>query len=266
MGSPKYRFTPSLLAKWTDFVDSEALYQEFYGNSDEPSVSLEEFEAKQEKELWDAINRVPQEPSEAASRGTLLNVIVDCKVQWERPDAKYKIRRISDERGRMTAIAGECDEFSFEYDADLCRMLFDYFKGCICQYRCEATIDTAFGDVILYGDADYIRRDKVFDLKTTKSYKYGKFEKGWQKDLYPYCLIESGDTKNIKGFEFTVVKWAGGTKTQPLISGEMFREYYTYDHCESAALLRQECERFIEWLEVNRDKITNKKIFGLSDE
>ena len=164
MSRPRYRFTPSLLSKWTDFVDSEALYQEFYGNSDEPSVSLEEFEAKQEAELWDAINRVPQEPSEAASRGTLLNVIVDCKVQWERPDAKYNIRRISDENGRMVAISGECDGFHFEYDAALCRMLFDYFKGCICQYRCEAEIDTCFGPVILYGDPDYIRRDKVFDL------------------------------------------------------------------------------------------------------
>jgi hypothetical protein len=42
----------------------------------------------------------------------------------------------------------------------------------------------------------------------------------------------------------------------------MYKEYYTYDHCESSALIRQECERFIEWLEVNKDKITDKKIFG----
>lgn len=255
MGSPKYRFTPSLLAKWTDFVDSEALYQEFYGNSDEPSVSLEEFEAKQEKELWDAINRVPQEPTEAASRGTLLNVIVDCKVQWEKPDAKYNIRRISDERGRMTAIAGECDGFSFEYDADLCRMLFDYFKGCICQYRCEATIDTAFGDVILYGDADYIRRDKVFDLKTTKSYKYGKFEKGWQKDLYPYCLIESGEVDSISEFEYTVIQLS--VRANEPISGTLYREAYDYTHERAKVRLRAVCEALVAYLELNAERITH---------
>ena len=255
MGSPKYRFTPSLLAKWTDFVDSEALYQEYYGNSDEPSVSLEEFEAKQERELWDAINRVPQEPSEAASRGTLLNVIVDCKVNWEKPDEKYNIRRISDERGRMTAIAGECDGFSFEYDADLCRMLFDYFKGCTCQYRCEATIDTAFGDVILYGDADYIRRDKVFDLKTTKSYKYGKFEKGWQKDLYPYCLIESGEVDSISEFEYTIIQLS--VRANEPISGTLYREEYDYTHERAKARLRAVCEALAAYLEMNSDRIVH---------
>ena len=256
----RYRFTPSLLTKWTDFVDSEALYQEFYGNSDEPSVSLEEFEAKQEAELWDAINRVPQEPSEAASRGTLLNVIVDCKVQWERPDAKYNIRRISDENGRMVAISGECDGFHFEYDAALCRMLFDYFKGCICQYRCEAEIDTCFGPVILYGDPDYIRRDKVFDLKTTKSYKYGKFEDGWQKDVYPYCLIDSGDLETVSEFEYTVVQLS--VKANQPISGTLYREIYCYDHDSARMRLRAVCEALAAYLEQNSEKITNKRVLN----
>lgn len=251
--SPKYRFTPSLLAKWTDYVNAEAVYQDIYGNSDDPSVSLEEFEAKSERELWDAINRVPQPPSEAAARGTLLNVIVDCKVQWERPDDKYAIRRVTDDYGRMTAIAGVCDGFSFEYDADLCRLLFDYFKGSICQYRCEATIDTDFGVVILYGDADYIRRDKVFDLKTTKSYKYGKFEDGWQKDLYPYCLIESGEMEAVSEFEYTVIQLS--VKANLPISGTLYRETYDYDHGRAKVRLRAVSEALAAYLEMNAERI-----------
>ena len=251
MGSPKYRFTPSLLAKWTDFVDSEALYQEFYGNSDEPSVSLEEFEAKQEKELWDAINRVPQIPSEAAARGTLLNVIIDCKVRWEKPDGKYKISRIDDERGRMTAIRGECDGYPFEFSRELLVNLWSYFSGSICQYRTEATIDTSFGDIILYGDVDYIKRDKVYDLKTTMNYKYGKFDNGFQKDLYPYCLIESGMMDSISQFEYTVVLL---DKKTP-ISGEIYKEQTDYTHERAKVRLRAVCEALVAYLELNAERI-----------
>lgn len=260
MESAKYRFSPSLLAKWSDYVDCEALYEEIYGNSEEPALTLEEFEAKQETELWDAINRVPQPPSEAAARGTLLNAIVDCKVSWQRPDAKYNIRRVSDESGRMVAIAGECDGFHFEFDVGLCRTLFDYFKGCTCQYRCEADIDTCFGPVILYGDADYIRRDKVFDLKTTTRYDYGKFEEGWQKDLYPWCLIKSGMLESVSEFEYTVVKLFV-RQNQP-ISGEIIRERYDYSNERAEERLRAVCESFAAYLEQNREKITHKRIIN----
>lgn len=255
MASAKYRFSPSLLAKWSDYVDCEALYEEIYGNSEEPALTLEEFEAKQEAELWDAINRVPQPPSEAAARGTLLNAIVDCKVSWQRPDAKYNIRRVSDESGRMVAIAGECDGFQFEFDAGLCRMLFDYFKGCTCQYRCEAEIDTCFGPVILYGDADYIRRDVVYDLKTTKSYKYGKYGRGWQKDVYPYCLIESGDLDTVSGFEYTVVELSL-LKNKP-ISGTLYREWIDYSHDGAKVRLRAVSEALAAYLEMNAERIVH---------
>lgn len=255
MESAKYRFSPSLLAKWSDYVECESLYEEIYGNSEEPALTLEEFEAKQEAELWDAINRVPQPPSEAAARGTLLNAIVDCKVSWQRPDAKYNIRRVSDESGRMVAIAGECDGFQFEFDAGLCRMLFDYFKGCTCQYRCEAEIDTCFGPVILYGDADYIRRDVVFDLKTTKSYKYGKYGRGWQKDVYPYCLIESGDLETVSEFEYTVIQLSI-LKNQP-ISGTLYRERIDYTHEWAKVRLRAVSEALAAYLEMNAERIVH---------
>ena len=122
----------------------------------------------------------------------------------------------------------------------------------------QKTVDV----VNLYGWIDELCKDVVKDIKTTKRYEFGNYAHYWQRHVYPYCLIESGDSKAIKGFEFTVVKWTGGTKSNPLLSGEMYKEFYTYDHCESSALIRQECERFVEWLEQNRDKITNKKIFN----
>ena len=112
----------------------------------------------------------------------------------------------------------------------------------------------------LYGHVDYINTNKINDLKTTKNYTFGNYEKYWQRHLYPYCLIESGEMGEVTEFEFTVVKWRE-LKNKP-ISGDIFKEVYTYSHEASTKALRGVCEAFIEWLEANRHRITDKKIFG----
>ena len=43
---PGYRITPSLLNKWQDLVDADKHWEEWYGNSDEPSISSEDYYAK----------------------------------------------------------------------------------------------------------------------------------------------------------------------------------------------------------------------------
>lgn len=252
---PKYRFTPSLLSKWTEFVEAEAVYREVY-TSDEPPIDLEEFEAKCERELWDAINRVPQPPSEAADRGTALNEIVDAIV--ERRGIKKEgmvVRTMLDADRKVIGAHVEYDGFTFEFSASLYRLLASYFAESECQYRCEATIDTCYGDVILYGDADYIRKDRVYDLKTTKGYKYGKYERGWQKDLYPYCLVESGDLESVSEFEYTVVQLTV-RQNQP-ISGDLYRERYDYNHEGAKVRLRAVSEALAAYLEQNAERIVH---------
>lgn len=253
---PRYRFTPSLFAKFDEFVNAEPLYDEIYGFSEEPALTLAEFEEKCEKELWDAINRVPKEPSEAASRGTLLNEIIDCKVEWRKPD-KYDIHRVADQNGKTAGIGGTCDGFDFTFDANLIRELGKYFEGCSCQYRTEAEIETSFGPVLLYGDVDYIRRDKVFDLKTTSRYsKYGKYDNGWQKYLYPYCLIESGDLETVSEFEYTIVLLKQG-RNDFAITGTLYKEVETYSHDIAKTRLRGISEALAAYLEQNLHRITH---------
>lgn len=253
---PKYRFTPSLFAKFDEFVNAEALYDKLYGDKEEPAVTLAEFEEKCELELWDAINRVPHVPTEAASRGTLLNAIIDCKVEWRKPDPVYKIERVNGPDGKTIGIRGECDGFPFVFDAGLIRELGAYFSGCICQYRTEAVLDTACGPVILYGDVDYIRRDKVFDLKSTAKYaKYGKFDNGWQKYVYPYCLIESGELDSVSEFEYTIVLLRQ-PKGMP-VSGTIYKEVEDYSHDMAKTRLRGISESLVAYLEANADKIVH---------
>ncbi len=264
----KYRITPSLLNKWQDLIDADSSWENLYGDADEPSVSPEDFYAKREQELLDAINRVPF-TSEAASKGTALNEIVDCIVDNRKPMEEMEVERVyqvseTDATKKiLVALEAHLDGFTFVYDFGLVRSLAEYFKGAICQHRCEAVMDTEFGPVILYGDADYILRDVVYDLKSTSRYSaYGKFAEGWQKDLYPWALIESGEMEGITGFEYTVVPLSGGSAASPLITGEIKTEWYDYSHGTATRRLRQVLEAFLPWIEEHRSLITHPRIFN----
>lgn len=263
---PRYRITPSLLNKWQDLVDADKHWEEWYGNSDEPSISSEDYYAKCEKELLDACNRVPF-VSEAASKGTALNEIVDCILDRRKQREDMTVERVCSDaeayKNDVVALRAGLDGFTFLFDIGLVNDLTGYFIGATCQHRCEATIETSFGPVILYGDADYIVRDVVYDLKTTSKYSsYGKFESGWQKDVYPWALIESGEMKEVSGFEYTIVPLTGGTASSPLITGEIHTEYYPYNHDASTGRLRAVLEAFIQWIEDHRSLITHPRIFN----
>ena len=264
---PGYRITPTILNKWTELVNADRDWETYYGSADEPSISSEDYYAKKVHELLDTINRVPF-TSEAASRGTALNELVDCIVDNRKQREDMTVKRIysdveafSDQK--VIALRTLLDGYSFLFDISLVRSLAEYFKGAICQYRCEAVMDTEFGPVILYGDADYILRDVVYDLKSTSKYTaYGKFEEGWQKDLYPWALIESGEMEGITGFEYTIVPLSGGTSTSPLITGEIKTEWYDYSHGMATRRLRKVLEAFLPWLEEHRSYIFHPRIFN----
>ena len=89
---PKYRIYPTLLDSFTQYERAEADYEQYYGWSENPSISLEEFCAQREKELIDRINRVPFE-SEAADRGTVFNELVDCLVERRQPRKDITVER-----------------------------------------------------------------------------------------------------------------------------------------------------------------------------
>ena len=259
---PRYRFSPSLLNSFQELIDSDSLYEQFYGNSEDPEITPEEYYAQKEKELLDACNRVPF-TSEACSRGVALNEIVDCIIEKRKQKEGMTVERIYDENGSVIALHSELDGFSFDFDISLVNELAKRFSGAVCQYRCEATIDTEYGPVILYGDLDYLIRDIVYDLKTTTNYSaYGKFSSGLQKDLYPYCLIESKDMASVSGFEYTIVTIKKPTKERRFIEGELHTEWFAYNHRTSTNTLKSICESFIEWIEQHRDLITHKRIFN----
>ena len=270
MSQLRYRIYPSLLDKFEDYLraDEEA---ESYFNVDrdtgEYKRSPEEIEAELKQSLIDAINRVPFS-SEAADKGTAFNALIDSMIHREKhiPSEREPYQIIGDKETNIVQVT-----FSETDLAPMRNFLFDrkwvieeseYFAGCISQLYVSATLPTRYGDVELYGYIDELRKDVVYDIKTTSKYEFGKYEHKWQRHVYPYCLIASGQMESVSAFEYTAYQLKGGTSRTPLISGTRYPEYYTYDHGKTVTLLTAHVERFIEFLEANRGLITDKKIFA----
>ena len=261
--SAKYKIYPSLLDKFQSFLDAEQATEEWWNLDSEGEYKLtaDEMSDKLEQELLDAVNRVPHEPIEAADKGTCFNEVIDCLISHRK--CEYEGMDIqSGEMGGNRVIIAKLNGFEFIYSAEMCKEFASRFEGAISQHQCSAILPTKYGDVELYGYIDEIVTDHICDIKTTSRYDFGKFSKGWQKHVYPYCLVKSGEMANVSGFAFDVVVWKGGTKTNPVLDGSFYREWYDFHYDYSELMLQQICERFIEWLENHRDQITDKKIFA----
>lgn len=257
----KYNIYPSLLIKYQELLDYEYLYNEYWGNSDDPKYNLEEFYLIQEANLINSINRVPFE-NEAASCGTTFNEIVDCLIENRKSSREDCIIKSKKDNNGNTVIEARIHDFVFDFDLQLCRETADYFTGSIPQYLAKAVMSTDYGNVLLYGFADEWVSSQMFDIKTTGKYSWGKFEKGWQRHVYPWCAIESGDATEIESFTYYVIEWAYQRKGEPLKAKGVYLETYTYNHEESGVKIREILESFIGWLLSRKSFIQDQRIFG----
>lgn len=270
MKQPNYKFYPSLLDKFEKYLRADEEVESFWNidrETGEYKRSPEEIEAELKQDLINGINRVPFE-SEAADKGTAFNAIIDCYVHNKKhvPDKRNPYQIVGNTEANTVQVyfpkTDIAPERNFLFDRAWCIEQARYFADSLSQVFVKAMLSTQYGDVELYGYIDELRRDTVYDIKTTSKYAFGKYEHGWQRHVYPYCLIASGQMDSIKAFEYTAYQMKGGTSRTPLISGAQYPEYYTYSHEQSVRLLTAHCEKFIAFLEANRALITDKKIFG----
>lgn len=245
----KFNIYPSLLDAYADYLASEDTWLKFWGNSQKPSVTLEEFEAKQFAGLIDKINRVPiaWEDTEKMDRGTAFNNLIDALILGEKSDS------IKSLDGRYKVAYNNRD---FEFPKDVCAEFYRYFKGAAPQVFCEAILPTKHGDVLLYGYIDELMSTSIHDIKVTGSYEAWKFKDKWQRVVYPYCINESGG--NVTDFEYNILLI---TEKNGETSYETTTEYYNYTEADKDRLTAF-VEDFIGFLEANRSRITDKKIFN----
>lgn len=250
--SPRYRIYPTLLDAFTQYEQAESVYEQYYGWSENPSITLEEFCAQRRQELLDRINRVPFE-SEAADRGTVFNELVDCLVEYRKPRQGISAEPYESINGTMIRATYKGREFIFP--RCIIQSFADLFKGALTQQLVSAPIGTEYGVVELYGYIDELMPLSVHDIKTTSSYSMGKYKDHAQHLVYPYCLYQQGCKVYL--FEYNILEL--DKKGAP--SG-IYKEVYRFNPVRDNLILRDKVEAFIRFLEEHKAEITDKKVFG----
>ena len=206
---PKYRIYATLLDAFGAYLNSDVIWDKYWGWSENPPHTPEEFHEQQFQELIDRINRRPFD-SEAADKGTAFNEVIDCMVE------NRKSETVQVEKVYKAIREGACDETGkplyydevqtneviglrvtynnrvFTFPISLCREFAGYFKGALTQQRVEAILSTAYGNVLVYGLIDELMPTSIHDIKTTGSYTVGKFKDHHQHLVYPYALMKNG--------------------------------------------------------------------------
>jgi len=177
-----------------------------------------------ENDLINKINRVPFE-SEAASKGTWFNNFIDQAL-------------IGIDKYVTNHLTG--------YAAEIAQML----KGSAKQVFCKTQIEVDGKLVEIYGYIDYVKEDRVIDLKTTSEYQLGKYKGSLQLHFYPVALIDEGN--DIRSFDFIVTDF----KTT-------YIESYQVNYEVSRKAIVDACKNLIRFIETKRSLITDKKIFGI---
>lgn len=272
---PKYRFYATLLDCYNDYINSDAIWDKYWGFSQNPPHTPEEFRQKQFQQVIDRINRVPFD-SEAADKGTAFNEVIDCMVEHRNSDkmtirevyepalsiqdwaytgnGEVNLRRRTLGSGKLMAIEVKYNNRVFSFDIDLCRKFESLFKGALTQQFVSAILPTSLGDVEVYGYIDELMPLSVHDIKTTGSYSVGKFKTHWQHIVYPYCLYKNGS--DVKLFEYDVAE------IDKYDRWKYFKETYAFDPDRDIPILTAHCEDLIKFIEDNRNLITDKKIFN----
>ena len=285
-----------MLDQYCNLCNSDAIWEKYYGMSETPQCTAEEFHEMKYQELIDRINGVRTPSTESQAKGTCLNEIVDCiikrkatpgggvfiktvrsmddyltiayaKAKPETEEEYAQVKKVAQEllvKIGKAFIYASLDDFEFFFDIDFCKSVAEYYHDCICQFYTSANLETPRGIVELHGYLDYFRMKSIFDLKTCKSYAFGNYTHYNQRFAYPYCMIKSGMMTEVQDVEFTAYKLVGGNSRSPLITGEQNREVYTFDYKQSVEILTENCVGFIDFINSNIENIDRSKtrIFG----
>lgn len=249
----QYRFYATLLDSFQSYLDSDQIWQKYWGNSENPPHSPEEFEKLQLQAVIDRINRVPID-SEAADRGTCFNEVVDCIIEG-RNSGKVKLTSNTE----ANAITAEYNGRKFTFRASDCIKAATAYKGSITQYFAEGVISTKYGLVQPYGYLDEVLPDRIVDIKTTSRPQGAfSFRNHWQHRVYPFCLEQQGVW--LPHFDYDIYVLGNDNTVQ-----SFSRESYIYKPERDIPELTEICERLIEFIEFNKDKITDIKIFNYEE-
>lgn len=280
------RIYATALDAFRQYLDSDEIWEKYWGNSENPPHTPEEFKQKQYDDLINRLNRVPFE-NEATAKGTAFNELIDAIVENRKPNdmevsRAYKTyttteianklscrqedldRLINSDGCNIKYDNGKCcyvdfdeftgynveyNEYKFFFPIDIVRHYKNIYDKAIPQYKASGIMFTMYGRVELYGYIDELMPMSIHDIKTTKNYSSFMFRNHYQHLVYPYCLIQEG--MNIHRFDYDVTDFNG-----------VYTETYYFNEERDIPKLREFVEEFLEFLFENKSVITDKKIFN----
>lgn len=240
----KYNFYATLLDAYQNYLDAEATYNKYYAESDKYSC-YDEYEEQCKKEFIDKLNRVPFD-SEAADKGTAFNSLVDYVNSKIKPE-DMEFECIQYNGCNLIVVKFNGREFTFNK-----MMVLDMankYKEALPQYRCEKVLPTKYGDVLLYGYIDELMPMAIHDIKTTGNYSAFKYRNNWQHKVYPYCI------EDVNEFHYDIIEWKS---SEP----KYHEEIYHFNPTVDIPALTEHCESLINFIELHKDLITDKKLFN----
>jgi hypothetical protein len=195
--------------------------------------------SEQDEAFQDFINKINRVPhtSESAEKGKAFNELIDA---GKRVKGAVIVKDIVKYKG-------------FDFKRHVLNEFVGYFKGAASQVYTSTTLETNKGLIELYGYADKVLQDTCFDIKTTGRYEFPKFIYGWQHKVYPFCFNRNGIF--VDKFEYTVTDF-----------NNFYKEAYFYNPERDIAAIKGICESLVDFIELHRDLITDKKIFNIVEE
>jgi hypothetical protein len=124
---------------------------------------------------------------------------------------------------------------------DLSLDIANRVRGSQMQKYLQARLPFGAYDVKVYGFADYVAPDRIWELKTG-SYYPGKFARRWQRATYLACA------QHAKKFTYLVTDFVN-----------VYEE--TYEE-PGRVELYEVIREFVDFIETRRDQINNPKLFG----
>jgi len=181
-------------------------------------------------QLFDKINKVEQEPDEARLKGMAFEGLINEKI-----------------KGEITPIAIDdvYEHDGFEFKEDLVNKVYEKLKRstAIQSYQ-EKIISTPRGNVKLYGVFDYKFPEMTADLKTTKSYSFGKYEENMQHKFISLITDDKQFNYLATDFEYLFIE-----------------NYWLTDKVRKQAV--SDIVEFIDFINHFKKFITNDKLFGV---
>lgn len=193
----------------------------------------------------DMIERINREggTSETAEKGSAYHKLIETLLV-----VKDKMHIMSEPDGDCYTI--KLKDKEYEFKPDIIREIIHEDEGGYSEEYIEHEFDIDGNKVLLYGYVDRVEGfNKLRDYKTTGNYTFPKYINAYQHKVY--LVVANAEGYKVDEMEYDITDF-----------NDRYSEIYSYNETKMKADVFNMCRRVINFVEENKESITDKKIFG----